>query len=275
MHDEQVDDLGDITAAWPVEHVALGVASIDSLLGAAGDLDQVFLIASVTKLFAAYAVLVALEEGSVALDDAAGPPGSTVRHLLTHASGLGFDDTTQHFAPGERRIYSNTGIEQLADHVGLATGIDFADYLHEAVIAPLGLSTATLTGSPAHGMSASVRDLLVFGQELLAPTLIDVSTLDAATTPVFPELRGVLPGFGSQDPNLWGLGFEIRGSKAPHWTSPAHGPSTFGHFGGAGSFLWVDPVRRLTAASAGNRVFGDWATVAWPAANTALLERYE
>jgi len=271
---ERVDDLRSITATWPVEHVALGIANADTLLGASGDLDHVFPIASITKLFSAYAALIALEEQSVTLDDPAGPPGATVRHLLAHASGLAFDTTAQHGGVGERRIYSNTGIEALAEHVAAATSIDFADYVREAVIEPLGLTSVVVAGSPAHGISASVRDLLRFGQELLSPTLIARSTLDAATTPVFAELRGVLPGFGSHDPNPWGLGFEIKGSKSPHWTSPRHGPSTFGHFGGAGSFLWVDPVRGLTAASAGDRAFGEWATTAWPLANTELLERY-
>lgn len=269
-----MDDLKSITADWPVENVALAIGNMREVLGAAGDLDRVFRIASVSKLFSSYATLIALEEQSVTLDEPAGPTGSTVRHLLSHASGLGFDDATQHFPPAERRIYSNTGIEQLATHVATATGMSFNEYVREAVIEPLGLHSAVVEGSPAHGMSASANDLLRFGQELLTPTLIDISTLDAATTPVFPELRGVLPGFGAQDPNPWGLGFEIRGSKDPHWTSPRHGPSTFGHFGGAGSFLWVDPVRQLTAVSVGDRIFGEWATTAWPAANAALLERY-
>jgi CubicO group peptidase (beta-lactamase class C family) len=84
----------------------------------------------------------------------------------------------------------------------------------------------------------------------------------------------VLPGFGSADPNLWGLGFEIRGNKNPHWTGTRLDPTTFGHFGGSGSFLWVDPTRQLVGASLSSEAFGPWAIDAWPTANTVLIERY-
>lgn len=269
-----MDDLTSIIDEWPVQTASVGVADGARILGAAGDPDWVYGIASVSKLFTSYAALVAIEEGTLALDAPAGPDGSTVRHLLAHASGLGFDDAKQHFAPGQRRIYSNTGIEQLARELEAAAEMPFIDYLTEAVIEPLGLDGFIVENSPAHGMSASVNHLLRFGQELLSPTLIAVPTLAEATSPVFAGLRGVLPGFGIADPNPWGLGFEIRGNKDPHWTSPAHSPATFGHFGGSGSFLWIDPVRRLTGASIADRPFGDWAVAAWPQANTLLLEAY-
>ena len=57
----------------------------------------------------------------------------------------------------------------------------------------------------------------------------------------FPGLAGVLPGFGRFEPNDWGLGFELRDDKRPHWTGTGNSPRTFGHFGAAGTFLWVDP----------------------------------
>src|SRR5690606_40951147 len=66
-------------------------------------------------------------------------------------------------------------------------------------------------------LEGTVDDLLVFARELLHPTLIEPELAEAARTPQFPELDGVLPGHGRQDPNEWGLGFEIRGSKSPHW----------------------------------------------------------
>ena len=60
-----------------------------------------------TKLLTGLATLVAVEEGTVDLDEPAGPPGSTLRHLLAHASGLPPDDGPPLMAPGRRRIYSN------------------------------------------------------------------------------------------------------------------------------------------------------------------------
>lgn len=269
-----VDDLSVLVSTWPGSN-ALAIADGDRVIGAAGDLHWTTRIASVSKLFTCYAALVAIEEGTISLDDPAGPPGSTVRHLMAHASGLGFESGASHtFAPESRRIYSNAGIEVLAQHLEAAAGIDFADYLSEAVIEPLGLDGFVVGGSPAHGFKASVHHLIRFGQELLSPTLIAPETLAQATTPVFPELKGVLPGFGAADPNPWGLGFEIRGNKNPHWTAIRHDPSTFGHFGGSGSFVWVDPTRRLIGASLSSTVFGEWAVDAWPTVNTVLIERY-
>ena len=267
-------DLSVLTSTWPGSSV-LAIADETSAIGSTGDLDWVTRIASISKLFTSYACLVALEEGTISLDDPAGPHGSTVRHLMAHASGLGFEtDASSTFSPGTRRIYSNVGMEQLAAHLEAAAGMSFTDYLVEAVIEPLGLIGFEASGSPAHGMRASVNHLLVFGRELLRPTLIAPETLAQATSPVFPELRGALPGFGSADPNLWGLGFEIRGNKKPHWTGILHDPTTFGHFGGSGSFLWVDPSRRLIGASVSTEVFGPWAVDGWATVNTVLIERY-
>src|SRR6266498_959833 len=80
-----------------------------------GDGSRVFRWASVTKPVTALATLVAAEEGTIDLDEPAGPPGSTVRHLLSHASGLPFEDGPPIAKPGTRRIYSNTGFDVLAD----------------------------------------------------------------------------------------------------------------------------------------------------------------
>jgi CubicO group peptidase (beta-lactamase class C family) len=95
-----------------------------------------------------------------------------------------------------------------------------------------------------------VTDLLAFARELLDPQLLDPALLTEATRVAFPGLDGVLPGFGRQSPNDWGLGFELRGTKAPHWTGCELPPTTFGHFGQSGSFLWVDadPRHRLCGA---------------------------
>ena len=98
--------------------------------------------------------------------------------------------------------------------------------------------------------------MLRLGQELLAPTLVDAATLAEATTVQFPGLAGIVPGFGRMDPCDWGLGFEIRDGKAPHWTATANSPATFGHFGGSGTFLWVDPDAGVACAALTDRDFG-------------------
>lgn len=269
-------------ADWPVPHAAVVVLARSGApagdqgggvrrVGATGDTGARFRLASVTKLLSAYAALIAVEEGAFSLDDPAGPPGSTVRHLLAHASGLAFTGSRTLARPGTRRIYSNTGIEELGRVLETATGISFADYLAEAVFTPLGMGSATLESSPAYGVVASADDLAAFAAELLAPALLAPETFAAATSVVFPGLTGVLPGFGMQRPNDWGLGFELRDHKSPHWTGTANSPATFGHFGRSGTFLWVDPVAGAACVCLTDREFGDWAVAAWPALSDAVL----
>jgi len=227
--------------------------------------------ASVTKIVTALAVLVAVEEEAVSLDEHAGPPGSTVRHLLAHASGLAFDEDRILAPPGRRRIYSNVGFELLGALVAERTGMAFATYLAEAVLRPAGMSATRLDGSPAAGLVGSLDDLVRLARELLAPTVVSPATLARATTVAFPGLAGRLPGFGSHHRLDWGLGLEVRGTKSPHWTGRRNSPATFGHFGGSGSFLWVDPAADLACAVLSGRDFGGWATEAWPAFSDAVL----
>ncbi|EUA26987.1 hypothetical protein I548_5093 [Mycobacterium intracellulare] len=117
------------------------------MLAGHGDPGRVFELASVTKPLAARAVHVAIEEGAVDLDTAAGPPGSTVRHLLAHTSGLSMHSEKVLAAPGARRIYSNQGFTVLGQTVERETGIDFARYLAEAVCEPLGMAATRLEGA--------------------------------------------------------------------------------------------------------------------------------
>ncbi|HZQ88840.1 MAG TPA: serine hydrolase domain-containing protein [Gaiellaceae bacterium] len=226
--------------------------------------------ASVTKLLTGTALLVAVEEGTADLDEPAGPEGSTLRHLLAHASGLGPEAGPPLMAPEKRRIYSNYGIELAAALVGERAGMSFAEYLRAAVSEPLGLAGA-LHGSPAWGYRGPLDDLLALARELLAPTLVDDETLTEATAVQFPGLDGVLPSWGRMSPNDWGLAFELRDAKSPHWTGTLASPRTFGHFGAAGTFLWVDPDARLALAVLTDREFGDWAKEAWPALSDAVV----
>ena len=204
---------------WPVPTAAAAVVRADgTVLGTHGPVGQRFPLASVTKPLAAYAALVAYEEGAIELDEPAGPPGSTVRHLLAHTSGLAFDEHRVTAPPGERRLYSNAGFEQLGDHLAKATDIPFAEYLRQAVLEPLGMTSTTLEGSPAKDGVSTVEDLVRFAAEVQAPRLLDPRTVAEAMTVQYPGTKGVLPGYGHQNPNDWGLGFEIRDAKSPHWT---------------------------------------------------------
>jgi len=256
---------------WPMGLAVAGVVSAEGPVATHGDSRARLPWASVTKLATALTALVAAEEGVLELDEPAGPPGSTVRHLLAHASGLPPDAEIPIAPPGVRRIYSNAGFEVLARVVADRTEMPFPDYLRLAVLEPLGL-TASLDGSPASGVNGTLDDLLALGRQLLAPRLIAPETLAEATAVAFRSLVGVLPGFGRMDPNDWGLGFELRDEKRPHWTGERNSPRTFGHFGQSGSFLWVDPEAGLACACLTDGRFGDWAREAWPRLADAVLD---
>jgi CubicO group peptidase (beta-lactamase class C family) len=214
---------------------------------------------------------VAVDRGLVSLDDPAGPPGATIRHLLAHAAGYAFDDATVISPVGRMRGYSNAGFDTLAAVLSDAAGAPFPRLLRDGVLGPLGMTGTRLEGRAGDGMTGPAIDLARLARELLAPTVLPVALVREAERVAFPGLRGVLPGFGLQDPNDWGLGLEIRGSKSPHWTGSRNSPATFGHFGRTGTFLWVDPVAGLAVACLTDRPFGAWAGEAWPALSDALL----
>jgi CubicO group peptidase (beta-lactamase class C family) len=255
---------------WPAESKAAAVTR-GGETWTHGPVEKVYRWASVTKLFTATAVLIAAEEGVLDLDEPAGPRGATVRHLLAHASGLPFEGGQPIAEPGRRRIYSNTGFEQLGDVLATRAEMPFSAYLTAALLEPLGLTGTTLDGSPAAGLSGPLADLVTFGRALLAPTLVAPETLAEATSVAFPGLVGVLPDFGRFDPLDWGLGFELRDAKVPHWTGERNSPRTFGHFGGSGTFLWVDPEAGAACACLTDLEFGPWAKEAWPPFSDAVL----
>jgi CubicO group peptidase (beta-lactamase class C family) len=258
----QIDD-------WPVPEAAAGVVS-GRRVETHGDVHRVFRLASVSKPVAALALLVAAEEGVVDLDEAVGPPGSTLRHLLAHTSGLPFEGAAPIAEPGTRRIYSNEGFRVLGAHLARHSEMPFAEYVRAAVVAPLGIGLDP-SGDPGSGMQASLADLVSLANELLEPTVVARETLDEMTAVQFPGLAGVLPDWGRFDPLDWGLGVQ-RATSPPTWMGARVSPRTFGHFGGSGTFLWVDPELGLACAALTDRAFGDWAKAAWPALSDAVVE---
>ena len=262
---------------WPVSTAAAAVVGPGGVLAEFGDTGRRFALASVTKPLVARAVQVAVEEGVVELDTPAGPPGSTVRHLLAHASGLSMRSPDVIAEPGTRRVYSNEGFGVLAAAVGEASEIPFDRYLAEAVFEPLGMGASSLEGgAPEAGFGAgsTVADLALFAAELLRPALVSRQMHADAISVQFPGLAGVLPGYGAQRPNDWGLGFELRDGKSPHWTGSLNSGETFGHFGQTGTFMWVDPAADLALVVLTDRDFGDWALPQWPAVSDGVLREF-
>lgn len=258
---------------WPVRHAAGAVLAPDGQLHTVGDIDHGFRLASLAKMMVGWTALVAVEEGTLDLDEglttigAHAVDGCTPRHLLAHAGGFAFDSFDRLAAPGTRRIYSNTGIDLFADHLATRTGMPFADYQREALFEPLGMRATELRGSPAKDVRSTVRDMVAFLHELREPRLITASTAAQFATVQFAGLAGTVPGVGRYDDCPWGLGTEVRGGKRPHWTGSRNSPATYGHFGGAGTLLWVDPVAMTSCVVLTDRPFDDWAAEAlrrWP-----------
>ena len=267
------------------------------VLAEAGEVDEIFPFASVTKPIVAWSALVAVERVLLALEAPAQPgearsmagscavpapagscavpapalTGATVRHLLAHASGIAFDSDAVLAVPGTRRIYSNRGIEILGERIEEATATPLERWIETTVLEPLGMSSVLVPGSPAHSGEGSARDLAVFARELAAPRLISADSAREATSVVFPGLDGILPGYGRQAPNDFGLGVEVRGRKRPHWTGTTSSPATFGHFGQSGSFIWVDPEARRQAVFLGARPFGRAHAAHWPELSDQIL----
>ena len=257
-------------AAWGAPFAAAGLTRAEATVATHGDPRHPVRLASVSKPVTALAILVAAEEGVLDLDEPAGPPGSTVRHLLAHASGLPFDGVAPIAPPGRRRIYSNEGFSMLGEHLSLRAEMPFAEYVRAAVCEPLAIGLDP-TGHPGAGMHGCLDDILALGRELLAPTLVAPETHEEMVAVQFPGLDGVLPDFGRFSPLDWGLGVELKSTKTGHWAGTRTSPETFGHFGGSGTFLWVDPVAGIACAALTTREFGEWAKVAWPALSDAVL----
>ena len=263
-----------LTDAWPVADWSCAVmwrTASGVHLESRGDTSRPQRIASVSKPLTAWAVLVAAEEGSISLDDPVGQSGCTVAHLLCHAGGYPFEGAQPVGRPGAKRIYSNAGYDLLAGHVEASTGMAFAVYLAEAVFIPLGMDASELRGSCAKDVWSCVDDLVAFVDEVRNPSLVAPDTALSAVTAQMPSLSGVVPGVGSFDPCPWGFGFEVRGHKSPHWTGTRNSASTHGHFGGVGTFLWIDPVADAATVMLSETEFDAWGLAHWPAFSDAVL----
>lgn len=153
----------------PVVSRAYGLADLEVRTAATPRTN--YRLASVTKQFTAAAVLLLVEDGRLALDDRArrwlpslpaAADAVTIRHLLTHTSGLiDYEDvmpaaqTTQlrdadvlhllesqdrtYFPPGTDYRYSNSGYALLALIVERASGRNFAAFARERIFAPLDM----------------------------------------------------------------------------------------------------------------------------------------
>jgi CubicO group peptidase (beta-lactamase class C family) len=269
---------------WPVSQggaAIIGPDGVEEHWVDGTDRERAWPVASVTKLLTAMATLAAIEAGHLELDQRVDEEGATVRHLLAHASGLPMSrGQSRRRLVGERRIYSNEGYRVLGELVEDAVGVSFPAWLASSVLEPLEMGSTGLqdrkgfAADPAAGAVSTLADLTRFARCLLgrgAP-VISAELFGEATSVQFPGLAGLVPGVGRFDPCDWGLGFELRDDKRPHWMGERRSAASFGHFGASGCFLWVDPEVPLAVAAVTDRGFGDdrWGMATWPAWSDAL-----
>lgn len=259
-----------LAVGWPGEPAVVVSAWRDGewqTLAACGDLDAVRPWASVTKLMTGLCAAIDVEAGRATLDDAVGPEGSTLAHLLSHSSGLGFEFGDPTSAPGLKRVYSNYGVDLAAQYLA---GTDVATWLSSRVATPLELRSTRLVGRASEGLEGSTNDLATFARQWVTPTLIPASRRDQTVRAFLPELSGVVPGWGRFSPCPWGLGPELRGEKS-HWMGEWP-PSSVGHFGRSGSMVLVNADEGIVLVATTTVEFGAWAHELWPAWTTRVRQ---
>lgn len=249
-------------------YAAFSPAEVSVLVG---DLDRYYSYMSVTKPIGAWAVLVAVAEGHISLETPAGPPGSTVRHLLAHASGLPPTKGDPIAKPGRRRIYSNFGFDVLAKEVESRVRTSIQDWVYQKVLAPLQMDSVELAGSIAYSARGTADCLMRFGLEVLNPTLIPQELAEQAFTSQFPGIPGTTPGYGHSDDTPWGLGFSVRNPANPHWTGSAFSDHVVGHFGMSGSFIYADLEARKAGIFLGEKDFCRDHIAIWPELTDQML----
>ena len=170
-----------------------------------------------------------------------------------------------------------TGSRCWAEAIEAESGIEFARYLDGSRLPAVGNGLCPWRAAPRRpaGAVACVDDLVLFAGDLLRPVTVSPQMHAEATSVQFPGLDGVVPGFGMQRPNDWGLGFEIRDGSPLHWTGGENSAGTYGHFGQTGTLLWVDPARDIALVVLTDRDFGDWAKPLWPALSDLVLAEFK
>ena len=236
----------------------------------------------------------------------------TLRHLLTHSSGLPAwrplhresadraaalalaDTTALDTIPGAVSVYSDLGVILLTQAVEAVRGQRIDSLLERTLFRPLGMTSTRylppadwlpriaptehdawrgrtlrgevhdenafrLGGVAGHaGLFSSARDLLVFGDWLLARSRS-------------PTLR---PFFRRQD-------LPEGSSRAFGWDTPSRGSSagrrlskrSFGHTGFTGTSIWMDPTRDLVIVLLSNRVHPTRENSRWGPVRRGVADR--
>jgi CubicO group peptidase (beta-lactamase class C family) len=183
------------------------------------------------------------------------------------------------FPPGETWSYSNYGFGLAGEIIARHGGMGYHEYVTKRILEPLGMRDSTLLppatvvdriadvwlptephtdherynsayfrglGIPWGGLYTTPDDLAVFAQAFLqgGARILVAETAAAMTRNQLSALR---------PPASWGLGWDVKGSKANHFSGTRTSPATFGHTGSSGSMLWADPATGVVCVMIGTR----------------------
>ena len=257
--------------------------------------DDLFWIASMTKPITGAAVMMMQDEGKLRVDDlvekyipefanlktAEGEPAKlTIRHLLTHTSGLAemsgqgsravktlaeaipyYVNRSVAFKPGSKWVYCQSGINSAARVVEVVSGKTFDKFCDERIFGPLGMKDTTFyptTEQLARLAQPYARNkdgaleaapLRMLGGPVSSRERMPMANggLFSTAADYYRFCKMLLDGgqFGRKTPgNGWGLGVCVV--RDPQGVSAMLSPGTFGHGGAFGTQAWVDPkLRRI------------------------------
>jgi CubicO group peptidase (beta-lactamase class C family) len=143
--------------------------------------NTVFEVASISKVVTAYTALRLIDKGKLSLDKPVHiylkkpwlPPSTyadkvTLRHLLSHSSGLGDDQLFKNkrivFEPGTDFLYSGLGAEYVKELIEQVTEKSLEEIVREMVFNPLGMSNSSFvneTSVMTHMANGHMRYLLI------------------------------------------------------------------------------------------------------------------
>ncbi|MHB1413638.1 MAG: serine hydrolase domain-containing protein, partial [Chloroflexota bacterium] len=197
------------------------------------------------------------------------------------------------YPPGTRFSYSNFGYGLMGEIIARVSGRGYHRFVAEEILGPLGMSDSYLQppesiygriawvwlptephtdyerynspyfrqlGIPWGGLYTTPEDLAVYAQTFLdggrggEHRLLSPATVREMTRDQVGGLPGGVPSAHREWlAASWGLGWDVKGGKAPHNSGNLTSPMTFGHTGSAGSLLWADPELDLVCVLIGNR----------------------
>jgi serine-type D-Ala-D-Ala carboxypeptidase len=257
--------------------------------------DSVFGVASVSKPVTATGVMQLIENGQIGANQplhkylpefqGADCEKITVRHLLTHTSGLPYRyegpvleagrQGLQH-EPGTFLAYSNTGYDLLGKLVERISGKPYNDYMRQAIFEPLGMNDSTFIHQGTNrerslrrrpgtrfdwpeemdGMTqasstlwTTALDMGIFLQTFINGGCYGSAHLLSPAT-IAAMTRDQSPGLPREEvdgiPNQpQGFGWFMLDGIRFPNTPCLFSPQSYGHAGASGAFVWADPVYDL------------------------------